>query len=325
MGTHSTDPGGTGDYVSVNAWVSAQAGDKAGVAVVLNCFSSDGSDDTTAATVAGFSNYNNSMTLQLDSSETHAAAWNDANWVMSVDASNGLRIQQADCTIKQLQFNCPWTNAFDNASTLRLENYANILVDQCKFKQSAGTYGVGVREEAGSGNTHYYRNNVFYDFRSRAVNLAGAGTVYFYANTIVDGSGTGGGVGLESSAAGTFVLKNNVGFGNTDDWLETNTFDASGTNNGYSEGVDPVSSGVALSGSAGTDLFEDYTNNDFTPKSTGALYQAGADLDADANLAVTVDHIGTTRHATTPSIGAFEATASGVIQAMSHLMQLHNA
>lgn len=149
-------------------------------------------------------------------------------------------------------------------------------------------------------NNSYLVNNIVFDALNQAFEGAGGDDSNFmYSNTAVDC-----GIGFKTAASDT-TIKNNVAFGCTDAYQ--GTWQAGGTNNAYDEGADPGSNGIDISADAGTDLFLDYNNDDFHGKDTSSsLYHAGADLDADADFAVTDDIDGDSRHATTPSVGADE-------------------
>ena len=135
----------------------------------------------------------------------------------------------------------------------------------------------------GSG-TCYIRNSLGYGFGTnfgRVGILSDNGTVYAHNCTMCDLSN----FGYDISADGTLNVKNCVAF-NVGTPYDVSSADYCA----YDSGADPGTNGVDISGDAGTDLFADYNNDDFHVKGTGSsLYDAGTDLSADGNLAVTED------------------------------------
>lgn len=317
-GTTNNESGATAAYASWSSFVSSEFPVTATDAwtVYFDSGSSD-ADDTTAVISNGFagsSTYTltyiaNTASANNTPGTNHGTTWNDQYYQLApASTSNVLRIQDPNTYIKNLQIDCNWSNAFDNAATVRLENFDDIRLIGCKVKYTGGgSYGICILSEASSTNVHKIWNTLVYDFPSAGMKFSGSGTVHVYANTVADCSGTGGGNGYHAFSFGTYVLKNNIAFGNDDDYDESGTsFDAASTNNGYSEGTAPTSNDIDLTATAGTSIFTNYSSDDFSAKSGSAIDDAGADIDAD----VPDDHIGTTRHASTPTIGAFEAIAA---------------
>ena len=188
-----------------------------------------------------------------------------------------------------------------------------IYIEDCILISTSATnaYDYGISIDDTYLDT-YISNTVVYGFSGTntggGIKLADGtdySNIWAYNNTVIDcynGYTDDGATGAE------MYIKNNVSFGCTDAY--NGTFGAGSVNNAYDEGSDPGSSGVDISSDDGTALFKDYNSDDFHVKDTdSSLYQAGADLDADANLAVTDDIDGDSRHATTPCIGADEYDA----------------
>lgn len=184
-----------------------------------------------------------------------------------------------------------------------------VMIDSCVMRADT-TYAAGMLTFAGSATTCYAKNNILYGYGTNGFYggiLVDNGTAYLHNNTIVDMTN----IGIWVSLDGTCYISNNCLFNCNDDYYDAGG-GFSGNNNSYSEGADPASNGVDISGDAGTDLFADYNNDDFAVKnSSSSLYQAGADLDSHATLPVTDDIAGDSRHASTPCIGADELSAAG--------------
>jgi len=95
---------------------------------------------------------------------------------------------------------------------------------------------------------------------------------------------------------------------------------AGSINNAYSEGTDPGTNGLNISGYAGTDIFLDYANDDFHLKANSPCIGMGADLSGDATMIDKSDIDGQSRIAPW-DIGADEFI-SGVIPTLHYYQKL---
>jgi len=134
------------------------------------------------------------------------------------------------------------------------------------------------------------------------VNTNTDGQGFVYSNTV-----SGCTKGIETSWQDT-VAKNNIAFNNTDDYLGDYYPGETSTNNAYSEGSDPGSNGLNITGNSSSDLFVDFGIDDFHLKSGSVLIDAGADLSSDGYLNFSDDIDGDNRSGTW-DIGADEYVA----------------
>ena len=151
-------------------------------------------------------------------------------------------------------------------------------------------------------------NSIFYNFSGSAIsdsvalNISG-GTTYAYNNTFVNSD-----MGMIRQNSGVIIAKNNIITDCTDGVF--GGLAASSTNNAYSEGADPGSNGLDISGYASTSIFVDPANNDFRLKAGSPVINMGANLSADPDLSFTTDIQNETR--TIPwDIGADEYYDAG--------------
>jgi hypothetical protein len=129
------------------------------------------------------------------------------------------------------------------------------------------------------------------------------GTVYAYNNTCVGVSNTETAKGIVQYNNVDFYAKNNISIDSADPY--SGTFHGDSTNNVSDQGDAPPN--VPINGEP---TFINKTGNNYHLASGDSVAQgAGADLDGDANLAITDDIDRDTRDASTPDVGADEYSA----------------
>lgn len=157
---------------------------------------------------------------------------------------------------------------------------------------------------------NYMINCIIYGGSGFAVRVSTDGC-YLYYNTVLNGS-----ICYESESWGTQTLKNCYGGGASgDDYSSPGTMAL--TTCASSDGTESTTT-IALADCA----FTSYTagSEDANIGSGSDLIGAGTSLSSDGTYVVTVDCFGTSRHASTPCIGAIEyvsASVVGIMQAMN--------
>ncbi len=190
------------------------------------------------------------------------------------------------------------------------------LCDRCLTRHTGTTSGDATGFSLSGGTTaapNLFRNCIAYDFNKYgfALSSANAASSIAHACTAVD-SGTG-----FYSSYNDGVARNCLAFGCTSAGFggTFNTTDA-GTKNASDDNDAPGTNPINLTGEAGTDVFVDYSNDDFAIKDHEQLANDGyPDLHDYATLPVPIDIDGVTRSESAPSVGAFEYVAAGGTEA----------
>ncbi|MDQ1283669.1 MAG: Cell wall/surface repeat protein [Patescibacteria group bacterium] len=289
------------------------------------CYYDTGAD-TTAVTVDGYAtglaNYikiytPNSTTTEVNTSQRHSGVWSAGKYRLEITANNGISVEENFVRIDGLQILITNSTAgvFGGISTYYLDDIGSseIQVSNNIIRGViSGTiqYNSGIKFHGSSADVIMKAwNNVIYDFIRTAdntnigiyINSAGD-TLYAYNNTVYNCS-----QGINRDSSGTVVLKNNIAYNNTDNYVSI--FSADSTNNLSGPGTDAqIPATNARDGYVVT--FADEANDDFHLSSadTGAT-KHGANLSNDANLEFAVD-IDNDARVGSWDIGADEASLS---------------
>jgi len=312
---NDADPGGDGTtaalssgdnthaYDSWGALQTARAGTIATGDRILNNMA--GVADNTNISIAGWTPADRGA-LQIIG-DIASAKWDTNKATFSSGSySSIINIATDNVIIKGVQILSTYASTL-NSRVVKQNSYINFELIGCHVrgggagatKQDLLTLGTLAKDSS------YIVNNIFH---GDGVGRAGIrDTVYnatrvIYNNTVVDCA-----EGMLLSNKSNTHVKNNIATGNTTDY--TGVYSANALNN--------------LSGDAtavGTDsiinatvVFTDAANEDYSLAASDAsgAKLGGADLDADAQYAVTDDIAGVARHATTPTIGAAEDVVAG--------------
>lgn len=306
-GTTNATTGDNRAYASLSEWEAAEQTDLVtdGDIHVVHCEGSSVDSYAAGITIDGWTTgTSNYITIIVDSDRRHDGKWNTGKYrIECTGGSYGFQILEDYVRIEGIQVESTYRRTINYTGSGEFHLSHSIV-------RTDNTYSLGGIQINTSGTVKIW-NNIIYGYGTNkgayGLNIANC-TAYVHANTVVDCFTAG-----ITHLSATVYVSNNLVFNCTDDYNGS----MSGNNNAYSEGTDPVSNGVDISGYAGTDIFVDYTNDDFHIKSGTTLENGGTDLDSHANCPVTDDIDGDTRHATTPDIGADEAVSGGTEYSVS--------
>lgn len=186
-------------------------------------------------------------------------------------------------------------NGHNNSTAQRI-----VRVERCILKGPGATtsYGVYVNnfDQDNVDSEVWVVNNMIYDWGQNIyTNDNGAvGQEYYLNNSLLDAADDN----MYLSTPNARII-NNVAYGATNSDFYGSTRHASSDYNANDDGTNISSNYVDLTPYAGTDIFEDYANDDFHAKTTGPLYQA-----ATALTAYFTDDIDLQTRAATWTIGA---------------------
>jgi len=277
----------------------------------LPCYYDTGADTTAASTTSdyttGAGNYikiytPNNTSTEANFSQRHEGKWDDAKYRLETSTNaSSISVTSDYAQIDGLQVQLPqaasYKTAIGNAGSGTHTISNNII-----RAVAAQTSQIGI-DSSGTVIMKAY-NNVIYNFvgtTNRGIYKNSTNSTYIYNNTIINCVT---GISVNS---GNIVAKNNIAYNNTDNY--SGSFDASSTNNLSGPSSDSTISGQSYPQNGVTVDFVDTANKDFhLAASDTAARNNGADLSADANLAVTTDIDGHTRSAASHS-GAFDIGA----------------
>lgn len=310
----TVDPGGTGDYASLNLAEAANFGAPSANLVAddkyveCTCICTNGAADTTAVTIAGqTTDATRDITITVGEGYRHDGTLPTSGNVyrLVVTGSYAVRsyVDYTDIGWLPIQF----TANTDAAIGLGIILCTGNRVHHTIVAVATGGYST-VRcirgDDNSAGASELYYNNIVMGLdepAARGIECdAYTVDVLAYNNTVIDCS-----IGFVAFlTAGAVYSKNNLAFNCTDCFY--GTFHGDSTNNMYSEGTDPGSNGTSIAAYAGGQIFRDYNNNDFHLKQGSPCIGAGADLSAEG---ITDDIDGDTRSSW--DVGADEYVPTG--------------
>jgi hypothetical protein len=298
--------------------------------VTGNCYG-DG-EDTDSVTITGWTtgpdNYIKIFTpvssSEVGVSQRHDGKWNTSAYRISNDTSNNetIYVREQYVRIDGLQVDSVnylgtgWLTGIDvndDTSNAAMEvHISNCIIRMTYSGTPEAGYGITALNNFNGINSDYISkiwNNIIYGYTGSgsyggSIHAENNGTVYAYNNTCV-----GGNRGILTLSDPDFIAKNNISIDATDPYYTNASFHADSTNNasdtGDAPGSNPVNGEPTFINKAGDNYHLDGSD-------TVAL-GAGADLDQDANLAITDDIDGGSRDASAPDIGADEYASGGCI------------
>lgn len=299
--------GVTGDYPSLNTWEAAQQQDltdAGGDTMTVTCATSDGSADTTATSISGWTTgVGNGISVKVDPGSRHGGAYDATKYRIELTNTNLLLITEDYVSIDGVQFQVTaTTNSHVGIFYATGINAANDnRVSNCIIK-GVITSGDGERGifAADSDTILTAWNNLIYGFSGAANNNGidvDGGTTDLYNSTIYNCRN-----GVRRDG-GTVTVKNCIVATNTDDFLGTITVDYCASDDG-----DGTNAQDAVSGDWDNEL-TDANNGDFTLVSGGNCIDNGTD---DPGGAIQDDtDIAEVAWVSPWSIGAFEFIAAG--------------
>lgn len=307
------DPGGTGNYLSLNAAEAAHFGTSGANFVSNNEYAecegrcTNGAADTAYAVLAGQTcDATRNYTVFSTGTYKHANTWPSSGnkYRLSRTGGNNVYMGAAYITLRGLAVAPNPTGNGQIGIQTNGGNYGTIedcvvtVLNTTHFALT-GVQILGINPE------FYVINSIIYGwskagYNGLQVNSSAANAVRLYDNTVVYNAN---GV-LRTN--GLVIAKGNIAFGNTTDW--SGIFAAGTTVNGYTNGQAGPSGGTAAVdlGSDGTAIFTNVGSDIYTLKDTNSpAFQVGLDLSSDSP-AVTDDIDDETRRVAGPCLGADE-------------------
>lgn len=273
------DPDGTGDYLSLNAWDTAQQQDltdNGGDTMTAVCQSSSGTADTTGITIFGWTTgAANYIRVWTDPNESyrHDGKWNAAKYRLSIASASEI-IQISEEYVRLIGLQLEQTGAGHGIEITWTVPGNYILIDKCIWRSDDNTSGYGIT----LGETNIIlevKNSSWYSWGWGAL-LNTSDTVNLYNCTVSDCNG-GGSWALQGDSNCT--AKNCAVFNSNDDFNGTwAVIDYCASDDGDGTNAVDISPG-GVEADDWDDAFVDYANGDFHVKDTGSvLYDAGVDL-----------------------------------------------
>ncbi|MDQ1284565.1 MAG: hypothetical protein QG620_913, partial [Patescibacteria group bacterium] len=293
----------------------------------LPCYYDTGAD-TTAVTIDGWTtaptNYikaytPNNTTTEANNSQRHSGKWDDGKWRLEITSnSNSINIVSSYVQIEGIQLTVSPNvgNALYGigVSGTLADRPAKSITINSNIVRNGSNVSVALRRGISffswSAAPHFVYNNIFYGFTNSSgaavyvYNDYGTNPSYLYNNTAHDST-----TGFYSTAT-RIKMENNVTQNCADGYFSNSTPYVSSDYN-LSDLPNDAPSASYRSNLATDVVFIDETNKDFHLALTDPYARdAGADLSADTNLAITNDIDGQTRPTGTAfDIGADESQA----------------
>lgn len=323
----TVDPGGTGDYLTLNAANADQFGGTSFNFVandeyaVCSCICTNGAADTVYPEIFGDTcDATRNVTVQVPLQYRHLGVYPTSGNIYRIDVALGAGTHAIYMGTDFMVYDGLALRVAVDSNNHSCCKGSSAEAMTVKNSLGALTGGAGKSNINGfvytsCTGTNLYYNNICYTceggpgFHFKEL----TGTCLMYNNT-AHNCNTG-----FFLQFGTVYIKNNLGFANTVEDYNPSAFSfhADSTNNGYTNGLtNPDTLGASNSidlGADGAAIFTNYAGKDMTLKDeTSPAFGVGADLRADALQAITTDFYDVTRVAT-PCIGADEYlyTANG--------------
>lgn len=305
----TVDPGGTGDYTSLNSADSGYFG-ASGLNLVSNdeyveceCICTNGNADTSSVNISGYTtDSTHYIKIYVPDSYRHKGVFPTSGNIYRLKVGSGYRVFKSyDDYVKLHDLAAEITVAGDynvgfhfKGKSCEAHHCLVKVVDSGSYDYSGGFYLQN--NPTTSPGWHKVENCIVYgaDQKSTHAAFIVAGdkvTAYIYNctgakcyNAVLGRDGVG-------------VVKNFLGFGTTAGFVTTGTasFGAACTHNASDQGDAPGSNAMDLSAYSGSDIFKDYANNDLHLAPNSPVAGQGIDLSSDSDLAVTDDIDRTTR------------------------------
>lgn len=235
--------------------------------------------------------------VRTPASNSHAGIWDEGVWYQTTAADMMILIVRNIKIIGlQFKFQGIYTGLKKILATLGSISGTKHYILKCIFRgvsmTSNETYVVIDNQPGNWGMLLYVNNCLFYDFNSGATFCLRTNSSYsaVYANNNNIENGMWG----FYRRYGSMVVKNNLTF-NMSYGGYVNGMSAGSVNNAYSEGTDPGTNGLDISGYAGINIFEDYVNDNFHLKAGSPCKDMGADLTNDSSMVLKDDIDGASR------------------------------
>lgn len=325
-GTTNNESGGTAAYVSQASLIANEA--PFTLTDVWDIYCDSGSSnlaDTAKATWAGFTTTaSNDITVQPNTGNFHAGVYSASIYRHEPDDFDACVIDDDFIKFYKIQLSNTRSGTGAIGVGIKLNGaYDGVILDGCIVRYNGtttGSGGDGINFDQANAVNCGCINTLSYDWKNSGFRVRATSSSepnFFYNCTSVDNGAYG--YDIQNLANANEIFKNCLAFGNASGGWDTTTVDTTNSTNNAADAAAsaiPGSNSVDVSSYSAAQIFNDPSNDDFTlGGGTGSdqLDTAGADLDGDSIYPVTEDFIGTTRHATTPSIGCHEYVSAADI------------
>ncbi|MFA5248783.1 MAG: hypothetical protein WC415_06270, partial [Patescibacteria group bacterium] len=220
-----------------------------GTNAILNipCYYDSGADILAVTVINWTTSVNNYIRIytptntvnEVNQSQRHSGVWNSTKYNLSVTNNTTLSIRSGHVRVDGLQIKLVNNSGTSARSAVYIYPLgipavgvylSNNIIAGDITGGTVAPYGIWAEYENTSGGIRSYRinNNIIYGFLYNSSGYSTyfrtSGTFYFYNNTVINNGG-----GLNRISPAVVVAKNNISYGNTDNYIDS--FAASSTNN----------------------------------------------------------------------------------------------
>lgn len=318
----STIKSSGGNYSSLAAWEAAKQAVLAATEEA-ECYTFA---DTTPCTIAGWTTTSSFyIRIYTPSAERHDGTTGTGYQLQSNGFEVGLTVTEENVRIEGIEFYSGSNH--QDLVVFNASGTCDIRLSYCLFSgQSMSQFDL-LECSAGSGTWKIW-NNFFVKGPEYGISWnPGAGTAYVYNNSIVGCGRSAGGYVNFLVSSGTVIAKNNISDertavgSNSATSAYSGSFSASSTKNLSSDTTDAGTDTI----NSATPVYVNVAGNNIKLDATDtACKDVGADLSADANLAIADDIVGTARpQGSAFDIGAFEIVVAAVTITMDRWHRDH--
>lgn len=280
---HTVDPGGTGDYVSLNALLAAQAQDLTdggGDTYTATCITTNGNPDTAVVSDSGWTTgIGNELTFLVDPAHRHDGKYNTAKF--RVERSlDGFLLSSDAVEVIGMQIQLTRSSGTTTRRGLNFSGGSTLLVEKVIIQGVlSGTTSNNRALEKASGTVIIINSTIYgFDVNSANAILHLGGTTTAYNLTVANN------ISGFTRATATFNCYNCIAYGNTSNFVNSPTGDYNLTDDASAPGGNSVHNATLTFVNDGVDFHLVVTDTDAinagTDNPSSGLYLD--DIDGDA-------------------------------------------